>query len=300
MPLIECIPNVSDGRRAGVIAALANAVSAVDGIVLLDRTSDPSHDRSVLTFAGEPGPLEDAVLALAVGACEAIDLRTHAGVHPRIGALDVVPFVPLRDTTVGECVTLARRVGARLASTVGLPVFLYQQAATSPDRQRLEEIRRGGLAGLAERMRDGSLPPDFGPPAPHPTAGATVVGARGPLVAWNLNLATDDLHVARAIAREIRERHGGLPGLKALGLPLGHRGLAQVSMNLTDYRATPMHLVYARVAAAAERLGTRILESEIIGLVPRDALAETQAHAPELWDWHAHQILEDRLEARGL
>jgi glutamate formiminotransferase len=300
MPLIECIPNVSVGRRADVIAALANAVSAVDGIVLLDRTSDPSHDRSVLTFAGEPGPLEDAVLALAEGACAAIDLRTHAGVHPRIGALDVVPFVPLRDTTVGECVTLAQRVGARLASTLGLPVFLYQRAATRPDRQRLEEIRRGGLAGLTERMRDGSLPPDFGPPAPHPTAGATVVGARGPLVAWNLNLATDDLHVARVIAREIRERHGGLPGLKALGLPLAHRGLAQVSMNLTDYRATPMHVVYARVAAAAERLGTRILESEIIGLVPREALADTQAHAPELWDWHAHQILEDRLDARGL
>jgi glutamate formiminotransferase / formiminotetrahydrofolate cyclodeaminase len=300
MPLIECIPNISEGRREAVVAALADVVSSVDGVCLLDRTADPSHHRAVLTFVGEPAAIEDAVTALATAAVQAIDLREHVGVHPRVGALDVVPFVPMRGATMDDAIAVARRVGARLAAAIGVPIFLYQHAATRPERRRLEDIRRGGLDGLARRMVDEGWRPDFGPAQPHPSAGATVVGARDPLVAWNLNLATADVAIARAIAREIRERSGGLTGLRALGLLLAHRGLAQVSMNLTDHHATPMHVVFARVSEAAARLGTHIVESEIIGLVPREALLDAAQRAPQLAAWHAHQILEDRIVACGL
>lgn len=298
-PLIECIPNVSDGRHPAVVDALADAVSAVPGVRLLDRTSDPTHHRSVLTLAGDPSGLESAVLALAEAAVRTIDLREHEGVHPRVGALDVVPFVPLRDATMADAVALAQRVGARVAERVGTPVFLYQQAATRADNRRLDHIRRGGLDGLARRMREGWTP-DYGPSTPHPSAGVTVVGARELLIAWNLDLETDDVAIARAIAREVRESSGGLFGVRALGLALAHRGRAQVSMNVTDHRATPMHVVFARVADAARRLGTRIHDSEIIGLVPRDALTLAAAHVPMLGARHAHQVLEDRLEAAGL
>jgi glutamate formiminotransferase len=295
MPLIECIPNISEGRREAVVAALADVVASVDGVSLLDRTADPSHHRSVLTFVGEPAPIEEAVMALATATAQAIDLREHAGVHPRVGALDVVPFVPLRGATMDDAIAVARRVGARLAAEIGIPIFLYQHAATRPERRRLEEIRRGGLDGLTRRMAEEGWRPDFGPARPHPSAGVTVVGARDPLVAWNLNLATSDVAIARTIAREIRESSGGLPGLRALGLWLAHRALAQVSMNLTDHHVTPMHVVFGRVSDAAARLGTAVVESEIIGLVPRAALADAREHAPALWTWHAHQILEDRI-----
>lgn len=300
MPLIECIPNISEGRREATIARLAEAASSVEGVSLLDCTSDPSHHRTVFSFVGEPAALESAVLALAAAAVREIDLRQHVGVHPRVGALDVVPFVPIRDATMADCVALARRTGERLASQLGVPVFLYQEAASRPERRRLEAIRAGGLEGLTRRMADSAWLPDFGPSSPHPAAGVTIMGARGPLVAWNLNLATDDVHAARAVAREIRESSGGLPGLKALGIALAHRGLAQVSMNLTDYQTTPMHVVFARVSEAAARQGTSVLESEIIGLVPRDALAAARLPEPRLWTWHAHQILEDRMAACGL
>lgn len=230
-----------------------------------------------------------------------IDLSRHAGVHPRVGALDVVPFVPLRDATMADCVALATRTAAALAAKLDLPVFLYQEAATRPARARLEHVRAGGLAGLTQRMaHDPAWQPDYGPARPHPTAGATVVGARRFLVAWNLNLDATDLAVARAIARDIRESNGGLPGLKAMGVALAHRNLTQVSMNLTDFERTPMHLVFQRVLEAARRCGARLVESEIIGLVPRAALTAARPHVPDLWMWHADQVLEDRLAAHGL
>lgn len=300
MPLIECVPNLSEGRNQAVVDVLAAAVATVTGVHLLDRSSDPSHHRSVLTFVGEPPDVERAVVELATQALRTIDLRTHVGVHPRIGALDVVPLVPLRGATMADCVTLARSTAARLASTCDVPVFLYQHAASAPARQRLEHIRAGGLDGLAQRMLGDRWRPDYGPAALHPTGGATVVGARGFLIAWNLNLETSDLGVARAIARDVRESTGGLPAVKALGVALAHRGLAQVSMNLTDYQTTPMHVVFARVAESARRLGTRIAESEIIGLVPHAALAAARPHVTELWRWHADRVLEERLAALGL
>jgi glutamate formiminotransferase/formiminotetrahydrofolate cyclodeaminase len=299
MPLFECIPNISEGRDAAIVDALAETVGRIEGVRLLDRTSDPAHHRSVLTFAGDAPHLADAAVALAAHAVQLIDLRRHVGIHPRVGALDVVPFVPLRDATMADAVALSRRVGERIGR-LGVPVFLYEHAASRPERRRLELIRQGGLDGLTHRMHEENWAPDFGPAAPHPAAGVAIVGARDLLVAWNLDLETSDLAIAKAIAREIRASSGGLPGVKALGLALAHRGRAQVSMNVTDFRAAPMHIVFERVEQAARARGTRIHDSEIIGLVPREALAEAAQHVPLLGERHAAQVLEDRLAACGL
>jgi len=301
MALLETIPNVSEGRRVDVLERLAGAVASVGPqVALLDRTADPSHHRAVFTIAGTADGLERAVLALAEVAVACIDMRTHTGVHPRIGALDVVPFVPLGETTMAEAIELAHRVAARIARDFRIPAFLYEAAATRPDRHRLEIVRRGGFERLPARMAAAGGHPDFGPTMPHPTAGAVVVGARDALIAWNLNLATDDLTIACEIAREVRASSGGLPHVKAMGVRLAHRGLVQVSMNVTDYRITPMSLVFARVADGAARRGTSIADSEIIGLLPRDALAETAEQVPWLASCHAHQTLENRLAAHKL
>lgn len=296
MSLIECIPNISEGRRPEVLAASVEAVRR-SGVQLLNVHSDPSHNRSVLSFAGRPGALMTAVLALFDVAVTAIDLRLHQGVHPRIGAVDVVPFVPLDDTPMTAAVALAREVGAEVARQFGLPVFLYAEAASSPDRRRLEHIRRGQFEGLAARLREPIWRPDYGPALPHPSAGATVIGARGPLIACNINLATDDVSAAREIARAVRESSGGLPHVKAMGVRLAHRGLAQVSMNLTDYRQTSLQTVFARVSAEADRLGVGVLESEIIGLVPEAALTPTSASDLKIANFGDHLILEHQLRS---
>ncbi len=301
MDLIESIPNVSEGRRADVLDRLADEVaSAGPDVVLLDRTADWSHHRAVFTIAGTSDGVARAIMRLAAEAVARIDLRRHAGVHPRVGAVDVVPFVALGDTPAPRAITLARAVAEQLGRELQLPTFLYEAAARQPDRQRLELVRRGGFEQLAARMASAGGQPDFGPPVPHPTAGATIVGARGPLVAWNLNLASDEVAVAREIARLIRASNGGLPHVKAMGVPLVTRGLVQVSMNLTDYRTTSMSRVFAAVDAAARARGTSIEESEIIGLVPRDALDEVAGQVPWLGECHGHQVLEDRLAAHGL
>ena len=298
MDLIESIPNVSEGRRTDVLDRLADEVaSAGPDVVLLDRTADWSHHRAVFTIAGTSDGVARAIMRLAAEAVARIDLRRHAGVHPRVGAVDVVPFVALGHTPAPRAITLARAVAEQLARELQLPTFLYEAAARQPDRQRLELVRRGGFEQLAARMASAGGQPDFGPPVPHPTAGATIVGARGPLVAWNLNLATDEVAVAREIARLIRASNGGLPHVKAMGVPLVTRGLVQVSMNLTDYRTTSMSRVFAAVDAAARARGTSIEESEIIGLVPRDALDEVAGQVPWLGECHGHQVLEDRLAA---
>jgi len=294
MSLIECIPNISEGRRPEVLAACVEAVRR-SGVHLLNVHSDPSHNRSVLSFAGRPGALMTAVLALFEQAVTAIDLRGHQGVHPRIGAVDVIPFVPLDDTPMTAAVALARQAGAEVARQFGIPVFLYGEAATSPDRRRLEHIRRGQFEGLAARLQEPVWRPDYGPARPHPSAGATVIGARGPLIAYNINLATDDVSAAREIARAVRESSGGLPHVKAMGVRLAHRGLAQVSMNLTDYRQTSLQTVFARVAAEADRLGVGVLDSEIIGLVPEAALTPTSASDLKIANFGDHLILENRL-----
>ena len=296
MPLIECVPNVSEGRRADVIAALGAAIAG-PGIHMLDRSSDASHNRTVYTFAGEPDPLRDAVLRLFAAAVDSIDLQTHDGVHPRIGAVDVVPFVPLRDATMDDCVALAKSTAALVAERLRVPAFLYEEAASDEERRSLSNLRRGGVNGIALRMKQPAWRPDFGPDVPHPTAGVTAIGARPILIAYNVNLASNRLGVAQRIARLIRESSGGLPHVKALGLQLDH-SIIQVSMNLTDYKETSMTTVFDAIAREAAVDGVRVLESEIVGLVPADALPTDPARRLKLRAEDLDKVLERRLGER--
>ncbi len=295
MSLIECVPNVSEGRRLEVVDAMAAAIRAVRGVRLLDCSSDWSHHRSVFTMVGDAHGLEQAVVALFDRALSHIDMRTHRGAHPRVGAVDVVPFVPLAGSTMDECVALARRVGSVVADRFQVPVYLYEEAATHPSRRSLEDIRRGQFEGLGAKMALAGWTPDFGPCAPHPTAGASVVGARLPLIAYNVNLGSTRLEVATAIAAAIRQSGGGLPGVKAIGVPLRHRGLVQVSINLTNYTKTSLRQVLNAVKAEAAKHGVEVLESEIVGLVPAAALAGTTADELQLARFGPQHVLEHRL-----
>ena len=300
MPLIECVPNVSEGRRQPVVAALAAAVRRVPDVRLLDVCSDAAHNRTVLTMAGGPDAVQQAIFALAAAALSAIDLRNHEGVHPWMGALDVVPFVPLEGATMAECAALARHTARELSLRHALPTYLYAYAATASHRRGLEDIRRGGLKHFAERMTAPEWAPDFGPRAPHPSAGVTAVGARPVLIAYNVELATDRLDVARAVAAAVRERDGGLPGVKALGLALPDRGIVQVSMNLVNHRRTSVRDAYDAVAHEAARHGVEAAASEIVGLVPRPALLPGDAQRVRLREGVHSPILEDRLRGAGL
>lgn len=297
MGLIECVPNVSEGRRLDVVARLAGGLQRVPGVRLLDVSSDPSHNRSVFTIAGDGTAIQAAVVALFEVAVAAIDLRIHRGEHPRIGAVDVVPVVPLEGSTMAECIAIARALGRTVAEQFGVPVFLYAFAATRADRARLEDIRRGQFESLTGKLMRPEWQPDFGPSAPHPTAGAVAIGARRPLIAFNVNLESDRLEVARRIAARVRERGGGLPSVKALGLPLRHRGIVQVSMNLTDHEVTSVGAAFDRVAAEAEREGVGVLDSELVGLIPAAALTGTTPDHLKLRNFSEHQILEVRLRA---
>ena len=295
MSIIECVPNISEGRRADIVDAIARAVDAVEGVRLLDRSSDASHNRSVLTLAGEAAPLKAAVLTIFDLAVQHIDLRSHTGEHPRIGAVDVVPFVPIEGATMADCVALARDTASAVSERFGIPVFLYEDAATRPSRINLADIRRGQFEGLAARLATPEWAPDFGPPRPHPTAGATVIGARMPLVAYNINLDTDRLDVAKKIAAAVRFSSGGLRYVKAMGISLADRSLVQVSMNLTNVEHTPIHVVFDFVQREAARHGVRILESEIVGLVPASALVSAARHYLQLEHFTTDQVLENRL-----
>ena len=267
------------------------------GVRVLDASSDSSHNRSVLTIAGAADPLKAAVLALVGVAVEQIDLRRHTGEHPRLGAVDVVPFVPIEGVTMAECVTLARDVGEAVATRFGIPVYLYEEASNDPVRRNLEDIRRGEFEGLPDKMSSPGWAPDFGPPARHETAGASVIGARMPLIAYNINLNTDRLDVARRIAAAIRHSSGGLRYVKAMGVMLEDRRIAQVSINLTNYQKTPIHRVFDLVAREAARHGVAVLESEIIGLIPAAALVGAAEHYLQLERFGPAQILENTLKA---
>jgi glutamate formiminotransferase len=293
MPLIECVPNVSEGRRVDVIATLRAAIGDTS-VRVLDQSSDPSHNRTVFTLAGEPEPLHDAVMRLFAAAIAEIDLRTHDGIHPRMGAVDVVPFVPLQDTTMEQCVSLAKRTAADVADRFHVPIFLYEEAAAREERRSLSEIRRGGINGVALRMTQAAWRPDFGPEQPHPTAGATAVGARPILIAYNVNLASNRLGVAKRVASVIRESGGGFAHVKALGMQLDH-GVAQVSMNLTNYKETSMTTVFDAISREAAVDGVRVLESEIVGLVPADALPPDPARRLKLRAQDLDKVLEKRL-----
>jgi glutamate formiminotransferase len=295
MPIIECIPNVSEGRRADVIERIAGAVRGIAGVRLLDYSSDASHNRSVFTLTGDAEPLRLAVLALFEQATAAIDLRTHRGEHPRLGAVDVVPFVPIEGVTMDACVALAKIVGAEVAERFGVPVYLYEEASANPLRKNLEDIRRGEYEGLAAKMASPLWAPDFGAAAPHPSAGASVIGARMPLIAYNINLNTDRVDVAKKIAAAIRHSGGGLRYVKAMGVKVDDRNLAQVSMNLTNYEKTPIFRVFELVKREAERYGVSILESEIVGLVPSAALMSAAEFYLQLERFSDGQILETKL-----
>ncbi len=294
--LIEAVPNVSEGRRRGVVERLVRAAGGATGSRLLDWSSDPSHNRTVLTLVGDREGLLAALLELYEVATAAIDLRTHRGEHPRVGAVDVVPFVALDGVSTGDCVALARTLGRTVAERFGIPVFLYEDAAARPARRALEEIRRGQLDGLAERMarEPDTWRPDFGPPAPHATAGVSVIGARPILIAFNVNLDTDDVRIARRIARSVRARSGGLPHVKAIGVHLADRRAAQVSMNLTDYTKTPLHRAFEAVEREARRLGVRVAGSEVVGLVPADALIESAVSHLRIDRFRPAQLLDAR------
>jgi glutamate formiminotransferase / 5-formyltetrahydrofolate cyclo-ligase len=299
MPIIECIPNVSEGRRTDVVDELAAAIRATPGIRLLDYSSDASHNRSVFTLAGDAAALKNAALALFDAATKRIDLRHHSGEHPRLGAVDVVPFVPIEGATMADCVALAKEVGALVAERFGVPVYLYEEASSNPSRKNLEDIRRGEFEGLAAKMASEGWAPDFGPAVPHPSAGASVIGARMPLIAYNINLNTDRLDVAKKIAAAIRHSSGGLRYVKAMGVTLEDRNLAQVSMNLTNYEKTPIFRVFEIVKREAARYGVSILESEIVGLIPSAALTRAAEFYLQLEGFSDDQILEKKLTEKA-
>lgn len=294
MALIECISNISEGQKQDVLDQCAEAIRQA-GASLLDVKPDPVHHRTVFSYAGSPDAVRAATLALFDRAIAAIDLRMHQGEHPRMGAVDVVPFVPIEGATMADCVALAREVGAAVAERHQLPIYLYEEAAATPSRRNLEDIRRGEFEGLAAKMAKPEWAPDFGPATPHPSAGATVMGARMPLIAYNINLATDRLDVARKIASAVRHSTGGLRFVKAMGLALEDRGIVQVSMNLTNYEKTPIFRVFELVKREAARYGVQVLESEIVGLVPAAALTQSAAWYLQVEGFTEGQVLENAL-----
>jgi len=294
MPVVECIPNVSEGRDPAVLDACSEAIRRA-GARLLDVKPDAAHHRTVFSFAGEPAPVKAAVLALFETALARIDLRKHSGEHPRLGAVDVVPFVPIEGVTMADCIAMARAVAADVATRHNLPVFLYEEAAAMPTRRNLEDIRRGEFEGLAAKLQQPGWTPDFGPSTPHLTAGASVIGARMALIAYNINLATNRLDVAKKIATAVRQSSGGLRYVKAMGVELADRGIVQVSMNLTNFDKTPIFRVFELVKREAGRYGVTVLESEIVGLVPAAALTTSAAWYLQLDTFKDEQILENRL-----
>lgn len=296
--LIECVPNFSEGRKPDVVKRLSQAIQSVKTACVLDTHLDPDHNRSVITFVAEPEFVVEAAVRVVALASELIDMRRHQGVHPRLGATDVLPFVPISGVTMEDCVALAHQTGGRIASELAIPVFFYERAARRADRVNLEDVRRGALELLREQIAvEPARAPDLGPLMVHETAGAIAVGARPFLIAFNVNLGTRDITVARAIARSVRARHGGLPFVKALGFELSTRGLVQVSMNLVNYEATGMTQAYKAVRDEAERLGVEIVGAEIVGLVPEKALDRSAEYFEKLENFSEDKILEHRLLA---
>lgn len=295
--LVECVPNFSEGRDRAKVEAIALAISSAPGAVILDIELDADHNRSVITFAAPPETVVDAALNGIGKAVELIDLTRHTGVHPRIGAADVVPFVPLTGVTLEQCVKLAETAAAGMWKRFGVPAYLYEAAARREDRRGLENIRRGQFEGLREAvLTDPERVPDVGGPALHPTAGATVTGARKFLIAYNINLQTDDLALAKEIAKTVRTSSGGMPCVKGMGVMLESRKIAQVSMNLTDFETTPVHVVYERVKELAAARGVEIAGSEIIGLIPKRAIEMAAEHFLRVEEFRPSMVLENRVE----
>lgn len=294
-PVLECVPNVSEGRARDIVARLERAITMVQGVRLASTHIDPDHHRSVFTFLGAPGPVQAAALSLARAVFEHVDMRAHHGIHPRLGALDVLPFVPLRDLTMADAVAVARTVAGRLAADHQLPVYLYGAAASAPERRSLLAVRAGQYEGLPTRLADPSWRPDFGPARFAPRLGAVLVGAREVLVAYNVWLDRDDVAAARAIARAVRESSGGLPAVQAMGARLERRGLAEVAMNLLDYRVTSLPRAFDAVRAEAAKRGIGVRRGELVGLAPRAAFGGRSPESVGLVDWSEAGYLDGYL-----
>jgi len=297
--LLQCIPNFSEGRRAEVIEQIAGAVRAIEGVRLLDVSPNPDHNRTVLTFVGPPAAVAEAAFAATAAAVRLINMEEQKGEHPRIGAMDVVPFVPISGISMDGAVEIANQVGKRIADELSVPVYLYAMAAITPARKRLPDVRQGQYEGLKESISRPERKPDLGEPKMHSTAGATAVGARPPLIAFNVNLGTTNLQIAKNIAKGVRESSGGLVNVQALGVDLAEQGMVQVSMNLLDYTRTPIHRAYELVRIEAERHGVPVVGSEIVGLLPLDALIGAADFYLRLTDFKREQVLEARLLEEG-
>ena len=293
--LVECVPNFSEGQRAEVIEAIIGEARGTPGVTVLDHSSDPNHNRTVLTFVGEPQAAKRAAFACCARAAELIDMEKHRGGHPRIGATDVIPFIPVSNVTMEECVALAHELGREIADKLSIPVYFYEAAAKRPSMKALPDVRKGEYEGLKEAIKTPERAPDEGPLAMHPRAGATVVGARPFLVAFNINLSTSDVALAKHIAQTIRAARGGYVNCRAIGLALEERGITQVSINMTDYTATPLHRVFETVKSEAARYGVSVVGSEIIGLTPMQALLDAADFYLRLEGFKREQVLEARL-----
>lgn len=294
--IIETVPNISESRNQNLIEDITDNLESVSEAAVLDVDSDNDHNRTVYTIAGSPEGIRNAVLQLVALAIEKIDLRHHTGEHPRMGAIDVIPFVPVNNVSMSDCVELSEEVGEQISSKYELPVYLYAQSARSSDREDLANIRRGEFEGFTEKIKKEEWAPDYGDAKVHPTAGVTAVGARTYLIAFNVNLDTDDLSIARDIARSVRNSGGGLRCIKALGFKIEDGSSVQVSMNATDYKQTPLHQALELVRETANRFGVTVTESEIVGLTPRDALLESAKYYLQLHSFEDDQILEQRLD----
>ena len=292
--IIESIPNISEGRNQEVIEACVDQIRTTAGCTLLNYSSDPNHNRTVITYIGDAKGVEEASVKLAKKAVELIDLTRHTGEHPRMGCVDVMPFVPIKDATNEECIELSKTVGRRIAEEADLPVFLYEMSAQKPVRKNLATIRKGQFEGMSEKVKDPEWEPDFCGARIHPTGGVVAVGARPPLVAYNLNLNTSDVQIAKNIAKIIREKDGGLANVKAMGFMLEDRNIAQVSINMTDYRVTPLYRVTELVKAEAKRYGVKVIGSEVIGLCPMKALIDSAEYYLQIEDFDFEgQVLEN-------
>jgi len=293
--IIECVPNVSEGRDQEKISELIKEVVSTEGVKLLDYSSDKDHNRTVITFVGDKEGVKEAAFKLIKKASEIIDMRYHKGEHPRIGAVDVVPFVPVKNVTMEECVRIARELGERVGKELNIPVYLYEEAATTPERKNLENIRRGEYEGFFEKIKQPEWKPDFGPSEMNPKSGATVIGARNFLIAFNVNLGTNDIEIANKIAKAVRFSSGGYRYVKAMGVELKERGIVQVSMNLTDFNKTPIYRVFETIKAEASRYGVNVVGSEIIGLVPSKALLDVADYYLRLENFSMDMVLENRI-----
>ncbi len=293
--ILECVPNFSEGRDLKKIEKIVAPFRGADGVKLLDYRNDKDHNRSVITVVGEPQPLKIALIESMGIAIDLIDMRKHKGQHPRMGAIDVVPFIPVREISMDEAIKVSKAIAQQIAETYKLPIFLYEQSATKPERQNLASIRKGQFEGMAEKIKQPQWAPDYGPSEIHPTAGATAMGARMPLVAFNVNLDTSNIDIANQIAKKVRHISGGLRYCKGIGIELKDRGIVQVSLNMTDYTKTALYRVFELIKIEAQRHGVNVVGSEIIGLVPMEALMDCAAHYLGLEDFSMQQVLEIRI-----